>query len=85
MRQAGDARSVGRRRHELDVAAKPPQSFRDQRADARDTLDISGARFDLDQRLERAEQRLLLALRQSPDRLIRLRGRADRRKRQEQS
>ncbi len=54
----------------------PPQSFGDQRTDAGDALDIGAARFNLDERLQRVKQRLL-ALRESPDRVIRLRRGAE--------
>jgi hypothetical protein len=46
-RQARDARPVGGRRHKMDAAAQPAQSFGDQRADAGDALDIGGAQFNL--------------------------------------
>lgn len=72
------------RRHEIDAAAKSPQPFGDQRTDAGDALDIGAARFNLDERLQRVKQRLL-ALRESPDRVIRLRRGAEWRQCQEQN
>jgi hypothetical protein len=63
------------KRGERSVGARPDRHAVDLRRAARfrvEPLHIGAARFNLDQRFQRVEQRLLLPLREIPDCVVRL-------------